>query len=301
MKKAFKIIFGLIILALIINTANKEQIIHGIWAIPWLYLVFIVLAYALGQILSAYKWQLILNTNKIKSPFANTLQSYFTGMFVNSFGLGLVGGDLARALLVSEGKTKLKSIASVFADRIHGLSVLALIACMTALFWGNTWSSFLVYIVLPVIIFFIVLWFFLPVIREKFFASNQNFNKVFDVVDVLPRRLSVLLKISILSCFFHVLQIFLHWFILYIMGFNISWQYLLLAIPLVNILTSLPISWNGLGVREAAYIYFFGNIMTSAQAVILGAVWLFAVTVNSVAGGIIAYFTGQRALLKKIT
>ena len=85
------------------------------------------------------------------------------------------------------------------------------------------------------------------------------------------------------------------------MGITISFTTLLLVIPFVNIVCSLPISWNGLGVREKAYTYFLTTapaIVTYEQAVAFGAIWLLAVTVSSAIGGIVAMMSEDMRNLK---
>jgi hypothetical protein len=77
---------------------------------------------------------------------------------------------------------------------------------------------------------------------------------------------------------------------------------LFVVIPLVNIASSLPISWNGLGVRENSYMYFLTAapaLVSPEQAAAFGALWLLAVTVSSAVGGIVALATGDLRLLKQ--
>jgi len=82
-------------------------------------------------------------------------------------------------------------------------------------------------------------------------------------------------------------------------GIQISWAYLFIIIPFVSILTTLPISWNGLGVRENAYVFFLAPlILTAEQAIAFGAMWLLAVTVASVLGGITAFITKDFKILQ---
>ena len=65
-----------------------------------------------------------------------------------------------------------------------------------------------------------------------------------------------MLIITALSVLFHTLHISLHWVIAYGFGVEIPFHYLFVTIPFVNILSALPISWNGVGFRESGYIFF---------------------------------------------
>ena len=101
---------------------------------------------------------------------------------------------------------------------------------------------------------------------------------------------------------FHIVQISLHAAMARGVGATIPWATLFIVIPLVNIASSLPISWNGLGVREKSYTYFLTAapaIVTNEQAIAFGALWLMAMTVTSAIGGIVALCSGELGVLRR--
>ncbi|MCB0331502.1 MAG: flippase-like domain-containing protein, partial [Bdellovibrionales bacterium] len=108
---------------------------------------------------------------------------------------------------------------------------------------------------------------------------------------MLTRDTKTLVLVTLLSVAFHLLQMWLHWMIAQALGAPIPFVYILTTVPFINILGSLPISWNGVGVREAGYIFFFAQqhpFFTQEQAIAMGAMWLLAITVTSAVGGTIA-------------
>jgi hypothetical protein len=79
----------------------------------------------------------------------------------------------------------------------------------------------------------------------------------------------------------------------YGLGIEVSMTTLMTIVPFVNIVSSLPISWQGLGVRENAYRFFFvPAICSTEQAVAFGALWLLAVTTSALIGGVIGVISG---------
>ena len=121
------------------------------------------------------------------------------------------------------------------------------------------------------------------------------------VAAIFPREPAVLASITTISAIFHCTQILLHAVMANAVGATIPLATLFVVIPLVNIASSLPISWNGLGVRENSYIYFLTSapaLVTVEQAAALGALWLLAVTATSAIGGIVALVSGDLKLLK---
>ena len=262
----------------------------------------IVLGYVLGQALSAYKWWIIARSGNVETPFLTALRAYFVGMFANFFGLGLVGGDVARGLLLAKGQhRKTPALASVVADRAHGLCVLALIGIFSALLYeGSALSPQLYLLLLGVGFTILISWFIAPPLLLKYLPNNFRLKeKIEHTLSVFPNNKRALAHITAVSVAFHFLQICLHYCM--ILGFeaNVSFASLFVVIPVINILSSLPISWNGLGVRENGYIFFLSPlVLTKEQAVAMGAIWLLAVTCSSLIGGLIALVTNDYSKLR---
>ena len=112
MRKLLKIVLSLFMLWLVFRLTDSERLLETLTTVPAWALVVLVLSYFLGQALSAYKWWLITKAADLEATFLQTLKAYYIGTFVNCFGLGVLGGDATRALLLTE-KFTLKSIPLV--------------------------------------------------------------------------------------------------------------------------------------------------------------------------------------------
>ena len=268
--------------------------------------IMVVVGYTLGQLISSVKWWAIAYQGGIKTPYPTALKAYFIGMFLNCFSFGMLGGDAARGILVAQGlPKKTEGIASVIADRIHGLTVLSCIALVTSAIMGtDRVAPSLIHLLLLLVVGCSIGWVVGPLVLSKlpFVRDTKIGAKLQQVMEIFPRNPRTLLGITLLSVIFHLLQISLHAIMAAGMGISISFTTLLLVIPFVNIVCSLPISWNGLGVREKAYTYFLTAapaIVSTEQAVTFGALWLLAVTVSSAIGGIVAIISGDLKLLQR--
>jgi hypothetical protein len=190
----------------------------------------------------------------------------------------------------------------VVADRIHGLSVLSFIALITSqLFQSDRVPGWLLLSLLTLIAGFVAAWILGPAILQRLPSSTRFAAKMRQVAAIFPRDLKTLSIITGISLVFHCIQILLHAVMASGVGANIPLATLFVVIPLVNIASSLPISWNGLGVRENSYMYFLTAapaLVSPEQAAAFGALWLLAVTVTSALGGIVALVTGDLKLLK---
>lgn len=282
-------------LGLVLHFVNLKDLEKTLFAIPPATVVFVVLVYTAGQILSSVKWWMIARSAGIDTSWPMTLKAYFIGMFVNCFGFGTVGGDVARGLLLSDGKkTKTLALATVIADRAQGLAVLTVIGLLSVAIFGQPLlDARLVYLLLALLAAVAGVWFIAPSLILGIFPEHSRPGRILrQVFAAFPRNVSTLFWTTVISVTFHFSQIWLHALMAGGLGVSISWSVLLTTIPFVNILATLPISWNGLGVREKSYIYFlFPAVLSREQAVAVGALWLLSVAITSSIGGIVSVIT----------
>jgi uncharacterized membrane protein YbhN (UPF0104 family) len=291
--------------AVVAFSISFDKLINTLSQISPITALIVVAGYTLGQLMSSVKWWTIARSGGINVPYTHALKAYFIGMFVNCFGsgLGTVGGDVARGILISDGlPKKTEGIAAVVADRIHGLTVLSVIALFTSQCFGSDRvPGWILLALLGLIVGFISAWVLGPAVLRQLPKTNKVFAKLSQVAEIFPRDYKTLSIITGISIIFHCTQILLHAVMANAVGSQIPLATLFVVIPLVNIASSLPISWNGLGVRENSYIYFLTAapaLVSNEQAAAFGALWLLAVTVTSAIGGVVALVTGDLKLLR---
>jgi hypothetical protein len=154
---------------------------------------------------------------------------------------------------------------------------------------------------LGLVVAFIAGWIIGPWILTILPGHNKFIVKLRQVAAIFPRDVKTIAIISAISVVFHCTQILLHAVMAMAVQADIPLETLFVVIPLVNIASSLPISWNGLGVRENSYMFFLTAapaLVSKEQAAAFGALWLLAVTTTSAIGGIVALVTGDLKLLK---
>lgn len=304
-KSLIKLALSIVMVAIVLRSVNFQSLQATFLTMSPVTVILVIVGYTLGQLLSSVKWWTIAYSGGIKTPYPTALKAYFIGMFLNCFSFGMLGGDAARGILVAHGQPKkTEGIASVVADRVHGLMVLSCIALVTSWIMGrDRVSSDLIQLLLLLVVGCGAGWLIGPWALPKLpFIRNSKIGiKLQQVMAIFPRDIKTLSLITAISVVFHLTQISLHALMAAGMGITIPFTTLLLVIPFVNIVCSLPISWNGLGVREKAYTYFLATapaIVSYEQAVAFGAIWLLAVTVSSAIGGIVAIMSGDLKGLK---
>ena len=304
-KRFIKLILSLGAITLVLSMVNWPVLKKTVSAIPPLGVALVISGYVAGQLLSVLKWQIIAASGGVHKSYVEALKSYFTGMFINAFGLGMVGGDVARGLLLGAGTDKKSAaIASVIADRIQGLAVLSTIGTIALLIFGDDHlEQYWFYIITGLGLSFAVGWYFAPKILLLIIGPKNKFReKAEHITAAFPTDLRTIITITCISVVFHLTQISLHWVMGWSLGLNLPVTALLVCVPFVNIMSSLPISWNGLGVREAGYIFFLTpHLLNQEQAVAFGALWLLATTTSSAIGGIIALLSNEYKILNQET
>jgi len=246
--------------------------------------------YLLSQVLSAYKWQVLARPLGFLQPLHVFILYYFSGMYLNLFAPSTVAGDFSRGALLAGDSGRLgAALQSVVADRVSGLLMLLWIGVV-----GLLSSDFDVvpvsvrYGIIVVAVGAIAGWFFLPrVLQHGFLSGHQVRNFVERLILPYQKVPSVLGRACGLSLGFHFLQISLQILLAHALQLDTLLWTLVVSIVLVALLSGLPVSFGGVGVREGGYIMFLTPLgVEREQALAFGLLWSAVVLVANATGGL---------------
>lgn len=101
-------------------------------------------------------------------------------------------------------------------------------------------------------------------------------------------------KVIVYSVMFQMVVVLINYYLLKAMDITlISLWHCTLMIPIISAVSMLPVSINGLGVREGAYVLLFGKLgLSAAQALTLSLSFFIIVTIVSLLGGV--FFVMER-------
>jgi uncharacterized membrane protein YbhN (UPF0104 family) len=278
--------------AFVYLTVDRKRLFDSLQSVSWSGMALIFLLYIIGQFLSAWKWRVFVSCVGLQRSPVEILRAYFFGMFVNVFGFGTVGGDVARSMLLNPPKgRRAGALATVLADRIHGLGVLLSIGTIAVAIVRpealGRLNSFLILGGIGGLAALSIFWWFGPQLLTKIVPENHKWGgAILRVTQAFPREAKPFAAATAISFAFHNVQLLMHVIIAKELGVPLSASYIYATVPFVNIVASLPISvFNGLGVREGMYcLLFIPAGVPKATAVAFGAIWLFTVTVISSVG-----------------
>jgi uncharacterized membrane protein YbhN (UPF0104 family) len=247
--------------------------------------------YVASQSVSALRWAWIVRRGGIHLSPRVALRYYFSGMFFSLLGPGFVGGDVARAVYLARyHDASPAAMATVLIDRYAGLVWLALIASASFVLLGRQGLPERIAIAVHVFAAIaFVTWLTLP---RAAAAASRWFSRTLDGTgfDALAwwRDSASRLAVSGMSLAIHFLQIAATVTLARATVPNCPWQYCFIFYPLVALLSAMPVSVAGLGIRETSYVYFLTmrQDVARADAVIFALVWMSIVLGSALIGGI---------------
>ena len=254
-----------------------------------------------SNVLGSYQWNRLLRAVQIHIPFWKVCAYYHVGLFFNNFLPANVGGDLARIWDASRySPSRAAAVSTVLLDRMIGTVALATLALVTTLPAIDRFHLTLAYLAL--VAFFAVsvslLW---AVFHPAWLGPAERVLGAFGLgrlkphLDDLSQRLAafrgqrrLFIELLVVASLTQVSRIFVHVLVARALGIQVALPYFFLFVPLLAVIVSLPISMNGIGVREGAGIVLFGLVGVSrANAFTLQfTTYLIAVCV-SLLGGLI--------------
>ncbi|TET73516.1 MAG: flippase-like domain-containing protein, partial [Candidatus Aminicenantes bacterium] len=236
--------------------------------ILWLLLSFSL--HSLGLLISAYRWQILIQAQGDRVPLGFLAKSYLVGTFFNNFLPTRFGGDIVRIWDGSRySRSVLKSSAIVLVERFTGIIVLllfAFVASLSRLEMAKKIPIIWVSLLVGLLGLLFVLSFFMPFakrilgkIPDKGYLKKIK-AKVFefrDVVLVYKEKKREFLK-ALFWAFLLQVNVILHYFLVgKALHLNISFIDYFIFIPIILIILIIPVTISGLGLREGIYIEIF--------------------------------------------
>jgi uncharacterized membrane protein YbhN (UPF0104 family) len=309
-KKYGRLLGSLILVGLLGWRIEWRQVASAFAQLDATYWLLALGLYLLTQGVSAARWQMFGRTFGLGGRWRDYLAPYFIGMFFNLVLPTSVGGDAVRAWYlartvkarsVSEGQSlanasgfdRWAAFLSVLADRVNGLAVLIAVACVAALCCPTPLPGWIVAIVAAIgaaCLLGLAALPLLPWLRKRL-KAYPRLTSLLDGADLCLRDRRGLVGVTLLSLVVQLANGVLAWLVGEGLGLQVPPLYYGVLIPLVSLLTLLPISLNGMGLREAGTVLLLAPLKVSSASAVTLSLLLFAVyTVASLLGGLVYLF-----------
>jgi uncharacterized membrane protein YbhN (UPF0104 family) len=277
-----KITVSCTLLAVIFRKAGLEQVLNhfqsmNLWFFGLSSLVYVFLVYV-----SARRWALLLEE---PYPIKKIFSLYMIGSFFNNLLPGAVGGDAVKAYyLYKDTRKGGSSIGSVFMDRYIGLCALLSLGFISGIVAFPELRTIGMHLVIPALFCLFIagsLLFFRLRIGRRFSAISD----FYDYFHRSIRNRSMLVKTFILSLIVQTLTLFMIYLIARGIDQKLTFTALFVFVPIISIITMVPISISGLGVRESAFVLLFGLTGVPAEASMsISFLWFLSIVTASLIG-----------------
>src|SRR5919199_3292719 len=131
---ALRLLTGVVLLGLLLHSLNLQALIRQLHHVDWRWMGVAFVSLVGGIVLSALRWQIVLDLLGVQRPYGEVLLRYWSGSFYNAVLPGSIGGDVVRVGgLARSGIPLATSMLSVFVDRTLGLWVNILMGLLSSL------------------------------------------------------------------------------------------------------------------------------------------------------------------------
>ncbi len=277
-------------------------------------LVLALLSLAVSNFTACYQWKLLLEKQGVHMKYGKLLKLYHVGLFFNNFMPGNVGGDAKKVydIRVQGGQDTVGAgfTATVF-DRLFGLFFITLFtlavgvlffvhdAEQRAFIWPSIWIFLGFCVMFAGLLSRRIGKFFCRMVGkalpEKF---ETRLLRMFDRFQKF-RSKKLWINIACLSTVTQSLRILVHFFCGIAVGVDLSMSWYFYYIPLVAIVSALPISIGGFGPRELLAQSLFARAgVPGLESVVIQLLAYFVSLVLSLFGAVV-FLKGQKPVPAK--
>lgn len=283
---------------------------------PWP-LVLALLIFPLTFLLTSVRWHRLLRALGIDIPLTRTFVLNMVGAFYNTFMLGVTGGDVLKAWYAAKQTTtrRTRAVMSVFIDRAIGLLALIMLggfmaAAQYASAGGHDPAAraclrvALGSIVLLSAVIVGLTGFYHPALRRALgidfvlsrLPMQRQVAKAIDAMELYRRQPGRVAWALLITFPVHITVILSAMLAGRALNLPISPMYYFVAVPVIVLSGSIPISFQGAGVME-----FFAVILTARQGATVAEAFALTLSIRLVqilwnlTGGIFVFRGGYHA------
>ena len=303
MKFLLRIGLSVCLLAWLMSRTNLNDLLTAfldlslfVWAIAFL-------MYLASQVIGSIRWYFLAYALDFTGPWSAYLKYYFVGMYFNLFLPTCVGGDVLKMHFISRGEPKkLRATYSILADRLFGLVAMFLLGAGAVLIGQGILPHYFEHLLYVAGICIIASFLGLPMAYKLLSSTWPKIGKRLAVFLVFWEKPKAMFAGLSLSFVLQALGMGAVALLANDMGLGPPVLFYFAAFPLVAILTILPISFNGIGIREGGFIFFLGLKGISAEKALTLSLSFFAIQIAaSLIGGLAYAFGLHKKLLKDYT
>ncbi len=269
-----KIAVSVALLGYLLSTTDLDALQQRVRAGDTVLLAFAMALYAVILGISTWRWRVLLQAQGFNTSLAHLSGSYLVATFFNNFLPSNIGGDVIRVRDSSRltGSTT-TSLAVVAIDRILGLGALYALAVAAYLAGGPAVRRLAgatpVLLLLGVVFGSLAYIFFRPGIARRVMSLSglgrfpwalKRFETVQSAVHVYRAQMAAVWSAFLGSVALQAIVVCYYYNVARALRIPLPLSACFLMVPLCTLVQTVPISFNGWGIRESVFILYFGQV-----------------------------------------
>jgi len=271
-------------------------------ASPWLVLLG-TLIHLFSVLLSVVRWRTILVNFDIHIDYSPLAKITFIGFFFNLFLPSGIGGDFFRAYYLSKRKDRGMSttLTTTLLERSGGLCALLVIGTLFAAFEDLRVEGVpLLYVFLVLITLYLLgnLMLFHAWIHRKLssFLKKRNLEQIEAKMELVysglkalrGNRRSIVLAL-LLSLLIQLFTVVMVWIAALAIDIDAPFRVFMIFVPLINLSIMVPLTINGIGLRESLFYLLFSQIGLPVETAVSLSLVTFCIYLLTAIPGLIIY------------
>ncbi len=289
------------------KVVNPSDMLAELRQADWRYLLAAFSLYVTSLIIRAYRWFVLLRGLDPSVPFGRLVRLYFVGQFFSSFLPSQFGGDVMRALELTQDTDSSAAIGTVLLDRMTGLLMLFAMGLVALPFLAAQMEAWLVWLLIAVaggglIVGALVLegrllrritkW--LP--RAISLTGDGPLAQVYAAVTGCGWQ--AVSRAFLVSLVFNIINVLINWLCGQAVDVGVRLGYFFAITPILSVSGLVP-SIGGWGVREAVSAAVFTSVgananVATALSISIGGVTLTAGLIGGVVYGVEQFFFSRQ-------
>lgn len=315
-KTVFKAVISAALIVYLVQSVDLQEVWQIAKAADWAMLCFAFLMFYVGYAITAARWKTLLNALGNTSDYWFLVRSFMVAVFFNNFLPSTIGGDAMRMYdSWRSGSSRSQAVAAVVMDRFMGLTALLVFAVIALLLgeyasFGDSGVVFVVALMASAAVFMLLSVMFLP--KSIAVWLDRLVEKVPPQLATVARAITrslrafrhrrrALVLALFLSFMLQANVVLYHWIVANALGLTVSLLAFFLIVPIAIVVMMIPISINGIGVREGLFVLLLSAHGVS-QAEGLAFAWIIyaLLLLQGLIGGVVFAFRrdGRKARLE---
>jgi uncharacterized protein (TIRG00374 family) len=274
--------------------------------------VLAVFTFLAGLISVAFRLQLVLKIHKADLSVTNLYYMNLVALFFNNILPSHAGGEMVKAYYIYKGSNQnVAAFGGVVIDRLFGLITMVLIGVAAIFLYDDALASPKILSSVMMLALFTAAFCFM-LFNQKIvdflcrlhipLVPTALLDKLRDIYQAMHHYRGH--KGIVLTCIFLTLIgqtsfVFTNYFLAKSLGVAIPLGFFFYFVPIIMVLGLAP-SINGIGVREATYLFYLTGFTSSEMALALSLLTSFFMVFVGIIGGVLYAFKGGVPSMKEM-